>query len=101
MGKVRGEVDGALLGLDGDVTGTEGGGGSAGVRAGRFVLLHIGFEEGMAEPELGYVTSWDTWEEAQVVFENGRMPVGFRLIDDATGRTWHPGATYDWESAQT
>lgn len=64
---------------------------------GRFVLLQ-GDED-------GYVTSWDTWEDANVAFEsNGiraRMPLGFKLVDMQTGRVWHPGAQYRWEDAQT
>lgn len=64
--------------------------------AGRFTLVHVGSEK----EELGYVTSWDTWEEAAVAFDP-RMPVGFRLIDNETGRVWHPGTQHVWEDAQT
>ena len=64
--------------------------------AGRFVLV---------SGENNYVTSFDTWEEAEVAFEsngiNRRMPLGFRLEDGETGRIWHPGAKYDWEDAAT
>ena len=71
-------------------------------KAGRFVLLHVGFQEGMEKEEEGYVTSWDTWEECEVVWNtNGLFPVGFRLYDNETGRVWHPGSRYEWEDAQT
>lgn len=39
-----------------------------------------------------YETSWDTWEEAAAAFPLG----GGRLRDEATGRTWWPGAPYEW-----
>lgn len=60
--------------------------------AGRFVLLHLfpGHE--------GFVTSWDTWDEAEVAFP---IVDGFRLRDDETGRVWHAGSPYEWEAAQT
>jgi hypothetical protein len=81
--------------------------------AGRFVLL--------SHPDEGYCTSWDTWEEASVAFERSdgtgaarriptgrfdrdltaRMPAGFKLFDQETGRTWLPGARYYWEDAAT
>lgn len=61
--------------------------------AGRFTLV--------AQDDI-YVTSWDTWEEAAVAWpESGRMTEGYRLIDNETGRVWHPGAPYEWEAAQT
>ena len=66
------------------------------MRAGRFVLCSP-----MESSEPAYVTSWDTWEECRAAFENGRMPAGFELHDDETGRVWHPGARYVWEDAQT
>lgn len=62
---------------------------------GRFVLA------APHEGELAYVTSWDTWEECSVAFEDGRMPDGHQLIDEETGRTWLPGAPYEWEAAST
>lgn len=66
--------------------------------AGRFVLLR-------ADPhdEKGgwYCTSFDTWEEAEACFDDGRMPKGYRLLDEDTGRVWLPGARYEWEDAQT
>lgn len=71
------------------------------MKAGRFVLVTVWFEGGMDGEELGYVTSWDTWDEAIAAFENGRIPAGYRLIDDETGRVWPPGARYEWEDAQT
>lgn len=70
-------------------------------QAGRFTLTHVGFQEGDEAPDEGYVTSWDTWGEAIAAFEDGRIPVGFRLYDNETGRVWHPGARYEWEAAQT
>jgi hypothetical protein len=71
------------------------------IKPGRFVLVCVVFEKGMAEPEEGYVTSWDTWDGAWSAFENNRMPAGFRLTDTETGRRWLPGARYEWEDAQT
>lgn len=61
--------------------------------AGRFVLECCTFEEGMHEPEWGYVTSWDYFSEARtaVATANGRIPVGFRLTDDKTGKVWRAG----------
>lgn len=59
--------------------------------AGRFVLL--GRDD-------SYCTSFDTWEECAVCFEP-RIPAGFKLRDDATGREWLPGAAYEWEAART
>lgn len=75
-----------------------------GFQAGRFVMVVTVLEEGMDEPDEGYVTSWDTWEDAESAFavgDNGRMPVGFKLIDTETGRVWHPGTKHEWEDAQT
>jgi hypothetical protein len=51
--------------------------------------------------QLAYVTGWDTWEECESAFEDGRMPAGFELHDGETSRVWHPGARYVWEDAQT
>ncbi len=68
--------------------------------SGRFTLLCITYEKGMRSPIEGYVTSWDTWEECAVVFDP-RMPPGFKLYDNATGRTWRPGTRHEWEEAQT
>lgn len=65
-------------------------------RTGRFVLCSPR-ENG----QLSYVTSWDTWEECEIAFENGRMPEAYQLVDNETGRVWHPGARYEWEEAQT
>jgi hypothetical protein len=65
------------------------------IEAGRFVLVHD-----LADDEV-YATSWDTWEQAEVAFEDGRMPAGFTLIDTETGRRWLPGSRYEWEDAQT
>lgn len=66
-------------------------------RSGRFTLAWIG-----AADERSYVTSWDTWEEAAAAFnEMGRMPYGYALYDNETGRVWRPGARYLWEEAQT
>jgi hypothetical protein len=49
-----------------------------------------------------YVTSWDTWEEARIAWgADGLMFAPYRLVDNETGRVWHPGARYDWEDAQT
>lgn len=65
--------------------------------AGRFVLTFEG----------GYVTSWDTWEDAAAAFEETRggvalrMPSGFQLEDGETGRVWSHGALYEWEAAAT
>lgn len=67
--------------------------------AGRFTLAYVAWQEGMVEPELHYVTSWDTWEEAEASFPQGRIPVGYRLTDNETGRTWSTGARYLWEDA--
>lgn len=65
--------------------------------AGRFVLTD--------ESSEAYVTSFDTWEEAEVAFEsNGisaRLPLGFLLYDQETGRKWYPGSKYHWEDAAT
>lgn len=61
--------------------------------AGRFTLV--------AEDDI-YVTSWDTWEAAKVAWpEGGVMEAPYRLVDNETGRVWHPGARYEWEAAQT
>jgi hypothetical protein len=65
--------------------------------AGRFTLV---------AHEDSYVTSWDTWEEAAIAWpetpqEGAVMQAPFRLVDNETGRVWHPGARYDWEDAQT
>lgn len=49
-----------------------------------------------------YVTSFDTWEEAQVAFEaDGRLPHKLFLFDGETGREWIPGSPYEWEAART
>jgi hypothetical protein len=48
--------------------------------------------EGM-EPQ--YVTSWDTWGEAEAAFPIGWMCF---LRDDETGRTWLPGAPHEWDA---
>jgi hypothetical protein len=49
-----------------------------------------------------YVTSWDTWEEAAVAWpEAGRLEAPYRLVDNETGRVWHPGSRHEWEDAQT
>ena len=66
---------------------------SSDVRAGRFVLLS--YANGV-EPQ--YVTSWDTWEEAEAAFPIGWMCF---LRDDKTGREWLPGAAYEWEIKPT
>lgn len=68
--------------------------GESGLPAGRFVLLHNG-PTGFGR---GYVTSWDTWDDAEAAFP---IEAGFRLEDGETGRVWHPGSTYEWEAAQT
>jgi hypothetical protein len=61
-------------------------------KAGRFVLVFEG----------GYVTSWDTWEDAGVAWDdNGFIPAGFQLEDTETGRVWSHGARYVWEDAAT
>lgn len=64
--------------------------------AGRFVLT-----TGTMEEHNFYVTSWDTWEECEVAFENGRLPRPFFLFDGETGREWIPGSPYEWEAART
>lgn len=64
--------------------------------AGRFVLT-----TGTMEEHINYVTSWDTWEECEVAFEDGRLPKGFYLFDGDTGREWIPGSPYEWEAART
>lgn len=63
--------------------------------AGRFTLCATHLEG------LAYVTSWDTWEEAEAAFANGRMPDGHQLVDNETGRVWLPGTRHVWEDAQT
>ena len=63
--------------------------GTSSFQAGRFTLAYVGYQEDMDEPELGYVTSWDTWEEAQLAFnEDGSLPPGYTLIDNETGDAW-------------
>jgi len=57
--------------------------------AGRFVLVY---------GDDGYVTSWDTWEEAEAAWP---IPSEYRLEDGETGRVWHGGTPYEWEAAQT
>lgn len=58
-------------------------------QAGRFTLAYVGFQEDMDEPTLNYVTSWDTWEEAQVAFnDKGSLPPGYQLIDNETDKVW-------------
>ncbi len=52
----------------------------------------------VAEPEWGYVTSWDTWKDCETAFPIG---VGFKLIDEATGREWLAQSPYEWEAART
>lgn len=69
-----------------------------GPAAGRFVLLGRVEEAGMAAPEWGYVTSWDTWEEAAVAFP---IAAGFQLQDGETGREWPAHSRYEWEAART
>lgn len=67
------------------------------MKAGRFVLV-------VNQDNLpSYVTSWDTWEECDVVWdpETGLIPEGFTLYDDETGRKWFGGARYVWEDAAT
>lgn len=64
-------------------------------RPGRFVLLQ------RVGAEWSYATSWDTWEEAEVCFEDGRIPAHTKLVDDHTGREWWPGSPYEWEAART
>ena len=60
--------------------------------AGRFVLECCVFEDGMDEPEWGYVTSWDYISDAMAAFDNnGKIPVGFRLTDDITNEVWKSG----------
>lgn len=60
--------------------------------AGRFVLTF----------EAAYVTSWDTWEEAEDAWnDDGRIPTGYRLTDQETGRVWSHGARHVWEDAAT
>ena len=66
------------------------------LRTGRFVLCSP-----QENGQLAYVTSWDTWEECAVAFEDGHMRDGHQLVDNETGRVWHPGARYEWEEAQT
>jgi hypothetical protein len=48
---------------------------------------------------------YDTWEDCRIAFEsNGivaRLPLGYKLYDRWTGRTWWPGTKYVWEDAQT
>lgn len=75
--------------------------------AGRFVLEFNGSSE---EGDWGYCTSWNTFEEATVAFEprkpvpggpcettgcggdlTPRIPAGFRLTDQETGRVWNAG----------
>ncbi len=58
------------------------------MNSGRFVLVCCTYEDGMDAPEWGYVTSWDTWEQAEAAFPIAR---GFKLIDDVTGREWISG----------
>lgn len=59
-------------------------------KAGRFVLTD--------ETEMQYVTSWDTWEEAEAAFP---IDKGFRLIDCETNRMWDHHSPYEWEAAAT
>lgn len=51
-------------------------------RFGRFVLFIL--SPGVIE----YVTSWDTWADAQAAFP---IEEGFALRDDKTGREWRNG----------
>jgi hypothetical protein len=60
-------------------------------QAGRFVLAYGG-PTGFAR---GYVTSWDTWEEAAAAFPIER---GHYLEDGETGRVWRSGYAYEWEA---
>lgn len=62
----------------------------AAATAGRFVLLSNA--NGVVAE---YVTSWDTWEEAEAAFPIGWMCF---LRDDETGREWLPGAPYEWDA---
>lgn len=67
-------------------------------QAGRFTLCATHLEG------LAYVTSWDTWEDAEGAFpesNGGRMPDGHQLVDNDTGRVWYPGTKHEWEDAQT
>lgn len=57
---------------------------------GRFILVY--------GEENGYVTSWDTWDEAEAAFPIGK---DFCLVDDETGREWLAGSPYEWEAART
>ena len=66
--------------------------------AGRFVLLCCTYEDGMKEPEWGFCTSWDSWEECCVAFP---IAPGFKLHDDETGREWLANTPYEWEAART
>lgn len=66
-------------------------------KAGRFVLA-----SGTPEEHNLYVTSFDTWEECEVAFEeDGCMSSYLYLHDGETGREWGPGARYEWEAART
>jgi hypothetical protein len=68
----------------------------------RFELRHVNWVEGMQEPDLAHVASWATWEEAEAAWDDtGRIPSGHQLRDKETGRTWYPGARYDWEDCLT
>lgn len=64
------------------------------VFAGRFVLLYDG-PTGFGR---GYVTSWDSWEEAEAAWP---IEAGYRVEDGETGRVWRAGFPYEWEAAQT
>ena len=60
--------------------------------AGRFVLFEPDEDGGF------YVTSWDTWAEAEAAF-----PIQGALVlrDNETGREWFSGSPYEWEAART
>lgn len=60
--------------------------------AGRFVLF-----EPMGDED-AYITSWDTWEEAEAAFPIEGNAI---LRDGETGREWRAGYAYEWEAAST
>jgi hypothetical protein len=63
------------------------------MKSGRFVLVSGG---------TNYVTSFDTFEEAAVAWDdNGFIPAGLQLEDTETGRIWSHGARHVWEDAAT
>jgi len=68
----------------------------------RFVLS----EDSCDHPNGEFVICcFDSWAEAEMAFEsNGivaRLPLGRKLYDKETGRTWWEGSKYNWEDAQT